>query len=315
MRTIIPLPVLLSIILLGLVLLFILRLWLKRFRDRKEWLLFLAGSAPGFALCILLGPWAFMSIHLRWVFLLLYIIAAIISYRKTGTSKRGRTSKRFIFKRIFFSLLFGAGIFFYFKSSTYEPEPVPLSFPLKNGKYYVMQGGSNFISNPFHLSHYLMSLQFGKDIRYAMDIARLNYWGNRAASIYSKELTDYTIYNDTVYAPCAGKVVLVRDGIKDNEPGHMYLKEAYGNYIIIQGKDYRVILAHLEKGSITVKEGDRVVPGRPIARQGNSGRSIEPHLHLDAVRNFKEDDFDSGKSAPITFDGNFYTINDIIRSR
>src|SRR5688572_23735454 len=137
MRMILPLPTLLSIILLGLVLLFILRLWIKRFRNRKEWLLFLAGSLPGFALCLLLGPWAFISIHLRWVFLTLYSIAAIVSYKKAGTSKRPRTSARFIIKRIVLALLFGAGIFFYFKSKTYNVEPVRLSFPLKNGKYYV----------------------------------------------------------------------------------------------------------------------------------------------------------------------------------
>src|SRR5688500_12262703 len=134
MRMILPLPVLLSIILLGLVLLFILRLWIKRFRNHTEWLLFIAGSMPGFALCLLVGPWAFVSVHLRCVFLVLYLVAAIISYRKIGTSKRPRTSARFVIKRVLFILLFGWGIFLYFKSKIYEVEPVRLSFPLKSGK-------------------------------------------------------------------------------------------------------------------------------------------------------------------------------------
>lgn len=310
----IPLPLILSILLIGLVSVLILRLYLKRFRNSWEWLLFIAGSAPGLALCLFIGPWAFLSIHLRWVFLAIYLVGAVVSYRRSGTAKRSRTSTRFILKRVFFILLFGCGVFLYFRSKTYQSEPVRLSFPLKSGKYYIMQGGSNFLSNPFHAAYDLMSFGYGKDVRYAMDIARLNEWGNRANTVYSKKLADYAIYNDIVYAPCLGSVLKVKDGVPENVPGTMKLEEVYGNHIIIQGPDYRVILAHLRKGTILVKEGDKVIPGHALARLGNSGKSVEPHLHIDAVRNYQEDDPESGESAPIVFSGNFYTINDIIQS-
>ena len=41
-----------------------------------------------------------------------------------------------------------------------------------------------------------------------------------------------------------------------------------------------VSLAHLEQGSVTVRVGDIVRQGQPLAAVGNSGHSNQPHLHL-----------------------------------
>jgi murein DD-endopeptidase MepM/ murein hydrolase activator NlpD len=40
------------------------------------------------------------------------------------------------------------------------------------------------------------------------------------------------------------------------------------------------LYAHLRAGSITVKPGDRVKRGQSIARVGNSGNTLAPHLHF-----------------------------------
>ena len=40
------------------------------------------------------------------------------------------------------------------------------------------------------------------------------------------------------------------------------------------------MLAHLRQDSAKVKEGDWIEPGKPLAACGNSGRSPQPHLHL-----------------------------------
>ncbi|MFJ2033836.1 M23 family metallopeptidase [Streptosporangium sp. NPDC087985] len=37
---------------------------------------------------------------------------------------------------------------------------------------------------------------------------------------------------------------------------------------------------HLQRGSLAVREGDRVRAGQPLARCGNSGNSTEPHVHF-----------------------------------
>ena len=45
-----------------------------------------------------------------------------------------------------------------------------------------------------------------------------------------------------------------------------------------------VLLAHLRQRSARVKEGEWIVPGKLLASCGNSGRSPQPHLHLQVQR-------------------------------
>jgi murein DD-endopeptidase MepM/ murein hydrolase activator NlpD len=73
-------------------------------------------------------------------------------------------------------------------------------------------------------------------------------------------------------------------------------------------------MAHLEAGKIFVQQGQNVTAGQPIALQGNAGFTVEPHLHLNVLKNYEEDNFYTGISTPITFKGRFYTLNDIIQN-
>lgn len=54
-----------------------------------------------------------------------------------------------------------------------------------------------------------------------------------------------------------------------------------GNYVIIrhEGGEYS-LLAHLRRGSVRVRPGDRVRQGQVMGECGNSGSSSEPHLHF-----------------------------------
>lgn len=53
-----------------------------------------------------------------------------------------------------------------------------------------------------------------------------------------------------------------------------------GNHVSIRGADGTVaVVAHLARGSLTVKVGDRVRAGQVIGACGNSGNSSEPHVH------------------------------------
>jgi hypothetical protein len=58
-----------------------------------------------------------------------------------------------------------------------------------------------------------------------------------------------------------------------------------GNHIMIRADDYHVLLCHLKKGSVRVKENDAVRVGQQIAEVGNSGSSIQPHLHIQVMNN------------------------------
>ena len=58
-----------------------------------------------------------------------------------------------------------------------------------------------------------------------------------------------------------------------------------GNHIIIQADDVFVLLCHLMKGSLRVIKGEAVRVGQQIGEVGNSGNSIQPHLHVQVMSN------------------------------
>lgn len=58
-----------------------------------------------------------------------------------------------------------------------------------------------------------------------------------------------------------------------------------GNFIMIKVNGYYVLLCHLMAGSLAVNKGEVVAVGQPIARAGNSGSSIQPHLHIQVMKN------------------------------
>ncbi|HRX17358.1 MAG TPA: M23 family metallopeptidase [Spirochaetota bacterium] len=119
-------------------------------------------------------------------------------------------------------------------------------------------------------------------------------------------LADCYCYRKPIYSPVSGKVVTVKDGVK--EPKRLQpvldilkvilrmvkiaviglfvsaekieLHKFIGNYIIIRFDDHYAFFAHLVPGSIRVKEGDQLKVGELIAEVGHSGNSTAPHLHF-----------------------------------
>ena len=53
----------------------------------------------------------------------------------------------------------------------------------------------------------------------------------------------------------------------------------------LNSSDFYVLLCHLKRGSVKVKQGDFVSLGQQIAEVGNSGSSIQPHLHIQVMSN------------------------------
>lgn len=99
------------------------------------------------------------------------------------------------------------------------------------------------------------------------------------------QLTDFFCFALPVLSPVKGKVVRAYDRLPDNAPGEVDPKNNWGNFVLLQmDSGLHVLLAHLQQDSIKVKEGDHVKPGTPLAACGNSGRSPQPHLHLQVQR-------------------------------
>lgn len=119
--------------------------------------------------------------------------------------------------------------------------------------------------------------------RYAYDLFITDKDGKTHSSD-GKALEDYYCFGQAILAPAGGLVVKAKDGIRDNpELGAIDIKAKifHGNFVVIrhaQGEYSH--LAHLKKGSLAVKEGDEVRCGQVIGLCGNSGHSLEPHLHF-----------------------------------
>ena len=88
---------------------------------------------------------------------------------------------------------------------------------------------------------------------------------------------DYIGFGADVLAPAGGTVAAVHDG--DSDDRHY---DQRGNHIVIDhGNGEYSWLGHLQRGSVRVKLGERVMSGQPVARMGASGDSLFPHLHYE----------------------------------
>ena len=86
-----------------------------------------------------------------------------------------------------------------------------------------------------------------------------------------------------------------------------------GNYVLLRCGALRVLLAHLARGTLAVSAGDAVRVGQLVGRIGNSGNTSEPHLHVSAMAAGSGQSWPEAEAVPVTFDGHFLAINDIVR--
>lgn len=102
------------------------------------------------------------------------------------------------------------------------------------------------------------------------------------AEVKSNKLEDYGIFGARVMAPASGTVVSINNDEKDVDPGSDDFQSMAGNHIYLRLDETGtfLVLVHLKKGSIKVKEGQHVNEGEFLAQVGNSGSSSEPHLHI-----------------------------------
>jgi murein DD-endopeptidase MepM/ murein hydrolase activator NlpD len=78
-----------------------------------------------------------------------------------------------------------------------------------------------------------------------------------------------------VVAPRGGRISNVR-----------YQAEGAGYYVVLEGfgEERSYVFMHLQRGSIQVREGDRVRTGQRLASVGNTGSSSGAHLHFEIWR-------------------------------
>lgn len=97
--------------------------------------------------------------------------------------------------------------------------------------------------------------------------------------------------------PALAYFVVVEGSVRDTAgPG-----QVLGNHLVLDlGDGVHALYAHLQRGSLTVREGDRVRAGQQVARCGNSGNSTEPHLHFQLMDHPHPD---AARGVPFTWRG------------
>ena len=163
--------------------------------------------------------------------------------------------------------------------------PIPvLGPPLRGEGWLAMNGPQN------ESAHRRALLPIGGSAwiaqRFAIDWVQVGsdsatYTGDR------KDNKSYHAYGSEVLAVADAMVVTTKDGIPQNVPGEnsravpMTIETIGGNHIILDlGQGRYAFYAHVQPGSLRVKEGDHVKRGQVLALVGNSGSSTEPHLHF-----------------------------------
>ncbi|HWT68441.1 MAG TPA: M23 family metallopeptidase [Pseudomonas sp.] len=121
-------------------------------------------------------------------------------------------------------------------------------FPWRGGPFRLSQGANG------QYSHY------GPKNRYAMDIAM----------------------------PEGTPIIAARGGVvvktENSQTGRG--SDPSGNFVRVLHDDGTMgVYLHLKKGSVSVREGQRVAVGSPLALSGNTGNSSGPHLHFVVQRN------------------------------
>ncbi|MBV4472755.1 M23 family metallopeptidase [Pseudomonas sp. B2M1-30] len=121
-------------------------------------------------------------------------------------------------------------------------------FPWRGGPFRLSQGANGDYSH------------FGPKNKYAMDIAMP--------------------VGTPIIAARAGVVVKTENSQtgRGNDPA--------GNFVRVLHDDGTMgVYLHLKQGSVSVREGQRVTVGSPLALSGNTGNSSGPHLHFVVQRN------------------------------
>ena len=267
------------------------RVWRLDEPSLSAWLLVVAESTAFVAFVLLLARWDMAGLYTRYLLAAALAAAILMSWLKHRNRPWGAEDKSLWRRRGPNMLLlagFGGTIAAVVPGMLPNPDARPLASPLGAGRFIAVHGGNHSLIN-HHVPH--------KAQRHAIDIVALNAGGFRAAGILPDDPKDYAIYGLSVVSPCDGAVIRVRDGLPDQPPPEADRDNPAGNHIVLACGGMHVELAHLQKGSVRVRTGDRLGIGQPIALVGNSGNTSEPHLHIHAV------DPANGIAIPITLDG------------
>jgi hypothetical protein len=171
--------------------------------------------------------------------------------------------------------------------------PIIIGPPLKGKNWVALNGccepGWPHRSSPLPLNGNLVGSQL-----FAIDWKQTNGQG----AFYTGDKTknaSYADYGSEILAVADGTVTGILDGQDANAPGvlpaedpvlgpKLTVENVDGNHIVIDiGNGVYAFYAHLIKGSLLVKVGDKVTKSQVIAKLGNTGNASASHLHFQVM--------------------------------
>jgi hypothetical protein len=305
---------LLAAIQLGIPLLLTAWLWFWPSRNRFALTLqFVAVAAVMMAMWTA-GIWTFVP---RWSLAVIAFLALIAVVR--GARREASGLSPLVWLQTFASLaVLTAGSFGIAEAWRAHQPPsiasVRLGLPLDGNDLMVANGGSKLLINA-HQDTLDLSVPRHRHWRgqsYGVDLVALGSVGITSTGFQPADPTRYTIFGRAVRAPCGGEVISLRNGQPDLDVPKFDAKVMEGNHIRLRCGDIEVVLAHLKRGSLKVREGEQVTKGQIIAAVGNSGMSDEPHLHIHAQKPGTVQAPNSGAPVAMFFNGRFLARNDRI---
>lgn len=172
------------------------------------------------------------------------------------------------------------------------PDAVELALPF-TGRWLVQNSPASRIpshgTDLFGTSHAIDFVPVGADGRSAP---------RGVSSLIGTEAPESFVgFGRPILSPVAGEVLAAHDGEVDHVARRSPLSLlAYalsqrsrirggapaiaGNHVAIRVGDAVVLLAHLRRGSVRVRQGQEVGVGDLLGECGNSGNSTEPHVHV-----------------------------------
>lgn len=165
-----------------------------------------------------------------------------------------------------------------------------ISPPLK-GKNWVAFNGCCLPETAHRVSDAPIDGSVSNAQRFAIDWKRFNDQGALITGDPTKN-ENWVDYGSEIMAVGDGTVVKTLDTEEANAPGilpsddpvrqsQITIENVDGNHIIIDlGGGVYAFYAHLIKGTLMVKPGDKVKSGQVIAKLGNTGNSNASHLHF-----------------------------------
>ncbi len=249
--------------------------------------------------------WDIVSFYTRYLCIILYTLLSAIILVSIWKRCIYKYHKIALLVFIPFWLICEFGLHFFITVvDDKNTAAIELGWPLGKGTYYIAQGGDlNVINN-----HRRANAQAS-----ALDITKLDKFGRRARGIMPTSLEDYMIFNEPIYAPCSGEIVLLVEEFPNESIGEQDSDNPAGNSVMIHCKGSTVLLAHMtEVDSIEV--GQKVITGTKLGKVGNSGNTTEPHLHIHAVKGrstMLQQQLISGVPIKMNFNGKLLKKNDI----